>query len=220
MAQLEDLMGRINHTSYGPTEPYLWLVGKIPPKTSENCRETSERKSQTHSYDDLVDLLLELAIKRENDSYMDKYLHKHLQREIPAEKAPRGRSPQPNSKLGKGCGAHLEQMTETPSSKGKGDSHCLYCRSTDDKGGPCHAPGCDGRRVCMPQLKRTQKTKDGQEVKHQDHFRCTRMCGYCGKRRHYEAECHINAANPKNLRKRKRSGVRMPVRVINPRGGA
>ena len=43
----------------------------------------------------------------------------------------------------------------------------------------------------MLQLKRTQKPKDGQEVKHQDHFRCTIRCGYCGKRRHYEDECHI-----------------------------
>ena len=26
---------------------------------------------------------------------------------------------------------------------------------------------------------------------HQDHFRCTIACGYCGKRRHYDDECHI-----------------------------
>ena len=26
---------------------------------------------------------------------------------------------------------------------------------------------------------------------HQDHFRCTITCGYCGKRRHYEDKCHI-----------------------------
>ena len=49
VAQLEELMGRMNPTSYGPTEPRLWLVGKIPPKAWENCRETSERKSRTHS---------------------------------------------------------------------------------------------------------------------------------------------------------------------------
>ena len=33
----------------------------------------------------------------------------------------------------------------------------------------------------MLHLKCTQKTKDGQEVKHQDHFRCTITCGWCGK---------------------------------------
>ena len=26
---------------------------------------------------------------------------------------------------------------------------------------------------------------------HEDHFRCIISCGYCGKRRHYEEECHI-----------------------------
>ena len=45
VAQLEELMGRMNPSSYGPTEPHLWLVGQIPPGTWENCKETSERKS-------------------------------------------------------------------------------------------------------------------------------------------------------------------------------
>ena len=64
VAQLEELMGRMKPMSHGPTEPRLWLVEKILPKTWENCRGTSERKSQTHSYDDLVDLLIELAMQR------------------------------------------------------------------------------------------------------------------------------------------------------------
>ena len=102
VAQLEELMGRMNPTSYGPTEPHLWLVGKIPAMTRENCRETSERKSRTHSYDDLVDLLIELAVERKNNSHMDKYLLKHLRRETPTEKGPAGGSPQPQPEPGKG----------------------------------------------------------------------------------------------------------------------
>ena len=43
----------------------------------------------------------------------------------------------------------------------------------------------------MLQLKRKKKNKDGQEVKHQDHFRCTMKCGFCDKRMHYEDEYHI-----------------------------
>ena len=78
VAQLRDLMGRMNPSSYRPTEPHLWLVGKIPTKTWDNCREKSKRKAWTHSYDDLVDLLIELAMESENDSHMDKYLRKHL----------------------------------------------------------------------------------------------------------------------------------------------
>ena len=194
-------MGRMNPMSYGPTEPHLWLVGTIPPKTWENCRDTSERKSRTHSYDYLVDLLIQLAMERENYSHMDKYLRKHLQREAPAEKAPGGGSPQPHSNLGKGRGGHLKHMTETPSSKGKGAPNLFYCRPTDDKGGPCHAPDFDGRSACMLQLNRMQKTKDGQEVKHQAPFPSSMTCGYCGKRRHFEDKCHIKRGESEKMKK-------------------
>ena len=95
LAQLEELMGRMNPSSYGPTEPHLWLVGQLPTRTWENCRETSERKSRTHPYDDLVHLLSQLAMERDIESHMDKYLRKILRRETPAEKAPGGRSPSP-----------------------------------------------------------------------------------------------------------------------------
>ena len=78
VAQLEELMGRMNPWSNGPTEPHLWLVGKTPTRTWENCRETSERKYHTHSYYDLVDLSIELVMERENDSHTDEYLRKHL----------------------------------------------------------------------------------------------------------------------------------------------
>ena len=201
VVQLEELMGRMNPSSYGPTESHLWLVGRIPTRTWENCREASERKYRTRSYDDLVDLLIELAMEREDDSHMNKYLSKHLRRDTPAEKAPGGRSPQPHSNPWKGRGEQLKHMIETPASKGKGAPNHFYCRPTDDKGGPCQAPDCDGRSACMLQLKRTQKAKDGQEVKHQDHFPCTITCGYCGKRRHYEDECHIKRRESEKLKK-------------------
>ena len=181
----------MNPWSFGLTELQLWLFGKIPTRTWDNCREMSERKSQTHSYDDLVDLLIELAMERENDSHMVKYLRKHLQRETLAENSPGGRSCQLHPNPGKGHGGQLKHLTETPSSKGKGAPNLFYCRPTRDKDGACHALDCDGRSACMLQLKHTQKAKEGHEVKHQDHFRCTITCGYCGQGRHYEDECHI-----------------------------
>ena len=67
----------------------------------------------------------------------------------------------------------------------------FYCKPVNDKGGPCHAPDCDHRRGCMLQLNRQQHTKDGKTVTDHNHFRCTITCGYCGKRRHYQDECHI-----------------------------
>ena len=61
---LEYLFSGMSVGSYGATEPDLWLMSKIPQRTWDDCRATSERKSRTHSYDELVDLLIELALER------------------------------------------------------------------------------------------------------------------------------------------------------------
>ena len=70
VCDLEYLFSPMNLGSYGATEPPLWLLSKIPALAWDDCRTTSERKSRTHEYEDLVDLLIELALKRENDSHM------------------------------------------------------------------------------------------------------------------------------------------------------
>ena len=67
-----------------------------------------------------MDLLIELAMERENDSHMDKYLRKPPRRETPAEQGPSGRSPQPHSNPGKDRGGQLKHMKETPPCNGKG----------------------------------------------------------------------------------------------------
>ena len=67
----------------------------------------------------------------------------------------------------------------------------FYCKPVSDKGGPCHVPDCDLRSGCELQMKRQKHTKDGKTVTHQEHFRCTITCGYCGKLGQYEVECHI-----------------------------
>ena len=134
VAQLEELMGRIKPTSYGPIEPPLRLVGNIPPKGWVECKGTSESKARNPSYDDLVDLLIDLAMGRGNDSHMDKYLRKHLRSQTPGQSGPRGRSPQPDSNAGKGRGGQLKHMTQSPPSKGKGAPHLFYCCVTDNGG--------------------------------------------------------------------------------------
>ena len=80
VCDLKYLFSRMNVGSYGATEPHLWLMSMIPTRTWDDCRTTSERKSGTHTYDDLVDLLIELTIEREKDSQMEKLLKKHLGR--------------------------------------------------------------------------------------------------------------------------------------------
>ena len=53
-------------------------MGRIPLRTWEDCRSTSERKRRTHAYDELVDLLIELALEMENDPHIENLLKRHL----------------------------------------------------------------------------------------------------------------------------------------------
>ena len=193
VCHLEYLFSRMNVGSYGPTEPHLWVVSKIPTRTWDDCRSSSERKSLTDTYDDLVDLLIELALERENDSHMERFLKRHLGRgATPTPEFVEGKGPKvpltPTGVVAIG-GGNLRAMSEVKPEAGA--PPVFYCKPVNDKGGPCLAPDCDHRSGCVLQLKRQQHTKDGKTVTHQDHFRCTTTCGYCGKRRHYEDECHI-----------------------------
>ena len=47
VCDLEYVFSRMNVGSYGQTELHLWIVGKIPPRTLEDCRCTFERKRRT-----------------------------------------------------------------------------------------------------------------------------------------------------------------------------
>ena len=78
VCDLEYLFSRMNVGSYGTTEPHVWLMSKIPIRTWDDCRTTSGRKSRTHTYDGLVDVLIELALERENDSHVEKFLKRYL----------------------------------------------------------------------------------------------------------------------------------------------
>ena len=69
VCDLEYLFLRMNVGFYGATVPHPWLMSEIPSHTWDDCRTTSEKKSRTHTYNDLVDLLIELALERDNDSH-------------------------------------------------------------------------------------------------------------------------------------------------------
>ena len=110
VCDLEYLFSRMNLGSYGATEPHLWLMSKITQRHWDDCRATSERKSRTHSYDELVDLLIELALERENDSHMEKFLKKHL-----------GRGGTPTPECGEGKGPKNPTNTNQGGGKGRGN---------------------------------------------------------------------------------------------------
>ena len=138
VCDLEYLFFRMNVGSFGPTEPHLWLVGKVPLRTWEDCRSTPKRKRRTHTYHDLVDLLIELAVERKNNSHMETFLKRNLSK---------GASPTPDRGEMKGS------KTPTNSNKGADKGGCIlcamnevkpeagvpplfYCEAVNDKGGP------------------------------------------------------------------------------------
>ena len=221
VCDLEYLFSRMNVGSYGATEPHLQLMNKIPQRTWDDCRSTSERKSRTHSYDELVDLLIELALERENDSDMEKFLKKHLGRGgNPTPERGEGKGPKnpTNAHQGDGKGrGNLRAMNDVKSEAGT--PPLFYCKPVNDKGGPCHAPDCDQRSSCMLHMKRQQHTKDGKPVTHQDHFRCTITCGYCGKQRHYEDECHIKKRESDKLKRQEAERQKTQTPTKNPQNG-
>ena len=68
-------------------------------------------------------------------------------------------------------------------------------------------------------MKRQQHTRDGNPVNHQDHFRCTITCGYCGKRRHYEDECHIKKRKSDKLKRQGAERQKTQTPTKNPQNG-
>ena len=54
---------------------------------------------------------------------------------------------------------------------------------------------------------------------HQDHFRCTITCGYCGKRRQYEDECHIKKRETDKLKRQEAERQKTQTPTKNPQHG-
>ena len=54
---------------------------------------------------------------------------------------------------------------------------------------------------------------------HQDHFRCPITCGYCGKRRHYEDECHIKKRESDKLKRQEAERQKNKTPTRNPQNG-
>ena len=135
---LEHLFSRMKVGSYGATEPHLWLMSKIPQRMWDDCCSTSERRSQTNYRDALVDLLIELALERENDSHMEKFLKKHFGRggtPIPERGEGKGAKNPTNTNQGGGKGRdNLRAMNEVKPDAGA--PPLFYCKPVNDKGAP------------------------------------------------------------------------------------
>ena len=54
---------------------------------------------------------------------------------------------------------------------------------------------------------------------HQNHFRCTITCGYCGKRRHYEDECHVKKGESDKHKRQEAERQKAQTPTRNPQNG-
>ena len=114
-------------------------------------------------------------------------------------------------------GGNLRAMNEVQPETGT--PPLLYCKPVNDKGGPCHAPDCDHCSGCVLQLKRQQHTKYGKTVTHGDHFRCTIICEYCGKHRHYKDECNIKKRESDKHKRREAERQKAQTPSRTPQNG-
>ena len=64
-----------------------------------------------------------------------------------------------------------------------------WCEARDEQGHLQHAPDCEERDCFVVQGKK-QETNTGAKARMPHHYRCTITCAFCGKRKHYEAECY------------------------------
>ena len=216
VCDLERLFSGMPLSSYGPTEPHLWLVSKIPTHTWDDCCSTSERKSRTHTYDDLSDLLIKLALPIWKSSSRHTWvLVPPLPLNVAKEK---GLKVQPTpTRVVVELGGNLRAMSEVKPETGA--PPLFYCKPVNDDGGPCHALDCDHRSGCVLQVKRQQHTKDGKTVTHHDHFRCTITCGYCGKPCHYEDECRIKKRESDKHKRQEAQRQKLQTPTRTPQNG-
>ena len=64
LADVDHWVRRLTAGSYGSDELLWWLVAKITKEVREECRATAKRKARTLTYEDLLVLLLELAVEK------------------------------------------------------------------------------------------------------------------------------------------------------------
>ena len=148
---------------------------KLPRELWDECRSTAERRLRALNYQDLSVLVLELALEKESDQHLNAY-------------RPGGGG---SASHGRGYQGHRPRQGTTPKNarimSNVRDLFC--CDARDEQGSLLHTPDCD-QYDCFEVQGKKQKTNTGGKAKLPDHYSCTIPCAFCGKRKHYEDECH------------------------------
>ena len=177
LADLDHWAGRLTPGSYSSDDLLFWLVAKLPRELWDECRSTAERKARSLRYEDLCVLLLELALEKESDQHLNNY------RPGGGDSGSHGKGYQ-GSRPGQGTTPKHAQAGIMESVK-----ELFWCDARDEQGHLQQAPGCEQRDCFVVQGKQQEKNT-GAKAKLPDHYRCTIMCAFCGKRKHYEDGCY------------------------------
>ena len=137
-------------------------------------------------------LLLELALQKESDEHYNAY-------------RPGGGNSRNHG--GGHQGPRPRQGTIPKIARHMGNVQDLFwCDARNEQGGVVHAPDCD-QHECFWVQGRKQETNTGGKVKMRDHYRCTIICAFCGKRKHYEDECYHKQRLSAKLKREAQSGA-------------
>ena len=192
LADLDHWVGRLTPASYGSDEMFFWLVAKIPPDVSDECRPTAERKARTLTYEVLSVLLLELALEKESDQHLNAY-------------RPGGGN---SGNYGRGHqGPWPGQGTTPKNARYMGNLQDLFsCEARNKQDGIVHAPDCD-QHECFVVHGKKQEDNTAGKAKVPDHYRFTITCAFCGKHIQYEDECYHKQRLSAKLKSEAQSGA-------------
>ena len=132
---------------------------------------------------------MELALEKESDQHLNAY-------------RPGGGG---SGSLGRGYEGHRPGQGTTPKNAliMSNVQDLFWCDARDGQASLLHAPDCDQHDCFVGQGKK-QETNTGGKAKLPDHYGCTIICAFCGKRKQYEDECYhkqrlsakLKTANP------------------------
>ena len=160
------------------TEKLLLLTRKIQKKTWTECRSTAERKAKTHTYQDLADLLEEIALGRSSDHHVEGEREAQLNFLKGANK---NKDPNQEPLPEAGQDEEIQDLYWSEGQKGNGGKGKGKGRGKGSgRGG---GRGEQGKWVWQP-----------------PQFHSIVWCEYCGKKNHARDECWTKQADERKAR--------------------
>ena len=173
LADLYHAVGRLTPGPCCSDELLFWLVAKLPGEVWDECRATAERKARALTYEDLLVLLLELALEKKSNQHLNAYRRGGGGSESHGRGYLRPRPGQGTTPKNARFMSNVQDL--------------FWCYARDEQGCLLDAPDCY-QRNCFVVRGKKQQTNTGGKAKLLDHYRCTITCAFGGKRKHYEDE--------------------------------